>query len=177
MMNHRITLVAALSKDRVIGLDNQLPWRLPADLKRFKALTTGKTVLMGRKTFESIGRALPKRRNVVLSRSGFNRPDVETFESLEAMSHALPQDEEIMVIGGGEIYRQCLPHASRLALSVVQTSVPGDAWFPIINAQQWLLSMSEEVKADDANEYAFTFMDFQRLLNDGSTVPGFLSQN
>jgi len=174
MNHHRLTLVAALSRDRVIGLDNQLPWTLPADLKRFKALTTGKTILMGRKTFESIGRPLPRRRNVVLSRSGFSSPGVETFESLDAVRRALPVAEEIMVIGGGEIYRQCLPHATRLALSVVHASVPGDAWFPLIQAHQWLLSASEHVPADEANDHDFTFMEFERLKNDGATVPRFL---
>jgi dihydrofolate reductase len=176
MNNLRLTLVAALSRDRVIGLDNQLPWKLPADLRRFKALTTGKTILMGRKTFESIGCPLPNRRNVVLSRSGFKTVGVETYGSLEAASQALPAGEEIMVIGGGEIYRQCLPHATRLALSVVQATVAGDAWFPVIQAQQWLLSTSEHVPADKSNAYGFTFMDFERSINDGATVPQFLSE-
>lgn len=176
MKDHRITLVAALSTNRIIGVNNQLPWKLPADLKRFKALTSGKTIIMGRKTFDSIGRPLPKRRNVVLSRSGFESRGVEVFTSLEIALEALLDDDEIMVIGGGEVYRQCLPKANRLALSVVHTSIEGDAWFPEINSRQWRLFESRHFKADGSNEFDFTFMDFRRSLNDGSTVPDFLSQ-
>lgn len=177
MINHRLTLVSALAMNRVIGLNNQLPWQLPADLKMFKALTIGKTVLMGRKTFESIGRPLPKRRNVVLSRSGFEQTGVEVFGSLEHAVRVLPDTEEVMVIGGGEIYRQCLPHASRLALSVVRATVNGDAWFPAIDGQAWRLIAREDFVADAVNEYDFTFMDFRRALSDGSTVPDFLCQS
>jgi dihydrofolate reductase len=177
MIDNRITLVAALGTNRVIGVNNQLPWRLPADLKLFKTLTTGKTIIMGRKTFDSIGRPLPKRRNVILSRSGFKQGDLEVFTSIDQALDALPADDEIMVIGGGEIYRQCVPKASRLALSVVHTSIEGDAWFPVINSRQWRLFESRSFKADSSNQFDFTFMDFRRLPSDGSSVPDFLSQD
>ena len=177
MMDHRITLVAALAMNRVIGVNNQLPWRLPADLKLFKSLTIGKTIIMGRKTFDSIGRPLPKRRNVVLSRSGFQQGDLEVFTSIEQALDALPDDEEVMAIGGGESYRQCLPKANRLALSVVHTLIEGDAWFPVINSRQWRLFESRSFKSDSSNQFEFTFMDFRRSPNDGSTVPDFLSKD
>ena len=177
MTDHRITLVAALGLNRVIGVNNQLPWKLPADLKLFKSLTTGKTIIMGRKTFDSIGRALPNRRNVVLSRSGFTHSNIEVFSSIEKALEGLPDDDEIMVIGGGEIYRQCLPKASRLALSVVNASIKGDAWFPLINSRRWRLFESRSFKADASNQFDFTFMDFRRSSNDGLTVPDFLSRD
>ena len=113
---------------------------------------------------------------MVLSRLGFKTGGVETYDSLESVSRALPTDEEIMVIGGGEIYRQCLPQATRLVLSVVQASVPGDAWFPMIQARQWSLAMSEHIPADEANAYGFTVMDFERTNGDGTTVPQFLCE-
>ena len=126
-----ISMVAAMTKNRVIGKDNQMPWHLPADLKHFKQVTLGKPVVMGRKTFESIGRLLPGRRNVVISRSTpADAKGAEWVTSLEQAFRLVQQHDEVMVIGGAEIYRQCLPLAQRLYLTEIDLSTEGDAYFP-----------------------------------------------
>lgn len=139
-----ISLIVAMAQNRVIGIKNDLPWHLPADLKRFKALTTGKPVIMGRKTFESIferiKKPLPDRPNIVISRSGFSHDGVEVYddlkEALEATAANYP-GQEIMVIGGASIYEQALPLADRLYLTIIQQDYNGDAWFPEINKDEW----------------------------------------
>lgn len=123
-----ITLIAACSKNRVIGKDNQLIWHLPEDLKRFKELTTGKTVLMGRKTFESIGRPLPKRTNIIVtSDKNYKAEGCVIYHDL---SEALKHDKDIMVIGGSQIYQQCLDIAHDIQLTVIDQEFEGDAFFP-----------------------------------------------
>ena len=169
-----LTLVAALSTQRVFGRNNQLPWRLPADLKLFKSLTVNHPVLMGRKTYESIGRPLPKRRNIVLSRRGLDHEGIEVFRSLPEALQALGGIGEIMVIGGGEIYRQCLPMAQRLALSIVQADVEGDAWFPMLDGHQWGVVNRLDYAADAQNEYSFTFFDIRRGAGNIEQIPSCL---
>ena len=133
-MAAEIILIAAMDRNRAIGKDGALPWRLPEDLKRFKALTLGQTVLMGRKTFDSIGRALPGRRNFVLTRDpSWRALGVEVFSDLELAQHAC-STAELWVIGGGEIYTQTLAHADRLEITHVDIAVDAaDAWFPVID--------------------------------------------
>ena len=158
-----ISLVAALDRDYAIGRGNDLPWKLPDDLKRFKALTLGKPVLMGRKTAESLGRALPGRRNIVLTRSG-RAPfgGMETIASLdEAM--ATMQGTELMVIGGGEIYALALPFATQLYLTHVDTDVgDADAFFPRFDAADWNIVQRESHPADARHAFAFEFVDYVR---------------
>ncbi|OFZ18063.1 MAG: hypothetical protein A2X94_02505 [Bdellovibrionales bacterium GWB1_55_8] len=129
-----ISLIAALSKNRAIGKGNQLPWHLPEDLKYFRATTSGHPVIMGRKTFQSIGRPLPKRFNVVVSRDArLEIPGVAIASSLAqaiALCEGQPGAEEIFIIGGAEIYREALPHADRLYLTEIDLHVDGDAFFP-----------------------------------------------
>jgi len=155
----RVTLVAAMDRDRAIGVDGQLPWHLPEDLKRFKALTLGKPILMGRKTAESLGRALPGRRNLVLTRGG-RAPfaDMETVASLdEALLRAT--DGELMVIGGGEVYRLAMPLASRLELTEVETRlVRADAWFPEWQAADWTEVQRARRPADARHAHGFSFV-------------------
>lgn len=133
-MAAEIILIAALDRNRAIGKDGALPWRLPADLKRFKALTLGQTVLMGRKTYDSIGRALPGRRNFALTRdSSWRAPGVEVFSDFASAQHACAS-AELWVIGGGEIYTHTLPYAHRLEITHVDIAVDAaDAWFPVID--------------------------------------------
>ena len=133
-MAAEIILIAAMDRNRAIGKGGALPWRLPEDLKRFKALTLGQTVLMGRKTFDSIGRALPGRRNLVLTRDPcWRAPGVEVFSDCAAAQQACRTDE-LWVIGGGEIYAQTLAHADRLEITHVDIAVEAaDAWFPVID--------------------------------------------
>jgi dihydrofolate reductase len=161
-----LVLIAALDRDRAIGRGNALPWHLPDDLKRFKAQTLGKPVLMGRKTAESLGRALPKRRNLVLTRSGRVPFDgMEAVASLEeARAFAVADDADALcVIGGGELYALALPFASRLHLTHVDTVVEGaDAFFPAFDPADWRVVSRTEHAADDRHAFAFAFADYAR---------------
>ena len=166
----RISLVAALDRNRAIGRGNELPWRLPDDLGRFKALTLGKPVLMGRKTAESLGRALPGRANLVLTRGG--RVPFEGMHAVgsldAALGAALAQGAgELCVIGGGEVYALALPHATCLRLTYVDTLVDGaDAFFPRFDAAAWREVARVSHAADEAHAFAFDFVDYVRA---GST--------
>ena len=159
-----LVLIAALDRRHAIGRGNTLPWRLPDDLKRFKALTLGKPVLMGRKTAESLGRALPGRRNLVLTRQG-----VVPFEGMEAVDSIAAAEaiaradgaEELCVIGGGEIYALTLPRATRLHLTHVDTVVDdADAFFPAFDADRWRSVLREPHPADARHANAFEFVDY-----------------
>lgn len=160
----KVAMIAAMANNRVIGKDNQMPWHLPADLKHFKAVTLGKPVLMGRKTFQSIGRPLPGRRNLVISRT---LPDdaqgVEWFANVDQALAAVADDAEVMVIGGGEIYRQCLPFADTLYLTEIELTTDGDAYFPDYQAAaNWRLVTEQQYTADTVNPYPYRFITLQR---------------
>ena len=163
----RLVLIAALDRNQAIGRDNALPWRLSDDLKRFKALTLGKPLLMGRKTAQSLGRALPGRRNLVLTRSGeVPFAGMEAVGSVEQALELAQGDgaEELCVIGGGEVYALCLGAAVRLHLTRVDTEVEGaDAFFPRFDAAEWRVISREAHAADERNEFAFEFVDYLRL--------------
>jgi dihydrofolate reductase len=161
----KIGLVAALSRNQVIGRENALPWHLPADLKRFKAITLGKPIIMGRKTYDSIGRPLPGRQNIVISRNpDFAAEGVTLVESLDAAIEAAGDAPEAMVIGGANIYYQFLPRADRLYLTIVHTQInDGDTFFPAYNRREWRLSHEETHPADGGNPYAYSFMTYQRI--------------
>ena len=158
-----VVLVAALDRNHAIGKGNALPWHLPDDLRRFKALTLGKTLLMGRRTAQSLGRALPKRTNLVLTRSGY-----VPFEGMRAVStldeaRAIAGDGELVVIGGGEIYALTLPMATRLHLTHVDTQVvAADAHFPAFDPAEWRIEAREAHAADDKHAFAFEFVDYAR---------------
>ena len=158
-----ITLIAALDRNFAIGRGNQLPWHLPNDLKRFKALTLGKPVLMGRKTAESLGRALPERRNLVLTRSGqVPFAGMEAVASLSDAS-AMVGGDELMVIGGGEIYVLALPLATRMYLTWVETEVvEADAFFPRFTEHEWREEARERHAADAKHAFAFEFVEYVR---------------
>ncbi|HMB38289.1 MAG TPA: dihydrofolate reductase [Wenzhouxiangellaceae bacterium] len=160
--SHEIVLVAAMGKNRVIGVDGGMPWHLPADLKHFKAVTMGHPVVMGRRTFESIGKALPGRRNVVLSRSLDPAPaGCEVADSLDEALDRLDQGP-VMVIGGGELYRTALPVAYRMELSFIDTAPEGDTHFPNWNKAQWSLAAMSRRPADAENPYALVFCSLSR---------------
>jgi dihydrofolate reductase len=167
----QLTLVAALDQAMAIGIGGQLPWHLPGDLRRFRLLTTGHPVLMGRRTFESIGRALPNRRNVVVSRNPeFVAPDgVEVFASLEDALSALLDCDEVFVIGGAQIYAATLPIASRMVLTIVHTRVAeADTYFPGYNPADWVLAATEHFDADTNNAFAQTVNDLRRARTTGA---------
>ncbi len=161
----RITLVAAMDRNRAIGVDGKLPWHLPDDLRRFKALTLGKPVLMGRKTAESLRRALPGRLNLVLTRSG--RVPHAGMQAVASLAEALARAAgvELMVIGGGEVYALALPLADRLELTEVDTRLPSaDAWFPPWRTADWRETRREAHAADGRHAHAFTFLGCDRIL-------------
>lgn len=134
----RISLIAAMSQNGVIGRNNQLPWHLPEELKHFRTTTAGKPVLMGRKTFESIGKPLPGRHNIILTQDqNFSAAGCTVVHSLEAGLKAAGEVEELMIIGGAKVYELCLPIVSRLYLSIIQETVEGDTYFPKINWGDW----------------------------------------
>jgi dihydrofolate reductase len=157
-----IVLVAAMARDRVIGRAGGMPWHLPADLKHFKAVTSGHPVVMGRRTYESIGRPLPNRLNIVVSRSAPSLPeDVLVASSLdEAIERA--DADRVMVIGGGEIYRQALPRADRLELTLIDAVIPGDTRFPDFSGGGWRLASMQARAADERNPYKLVFCSLVR---------------
>jgi len=161
-IEREIVLVAAMGHDRVIGVDGQMPWHLPADLRHFKSITLGYPVLMGRRTFESIGKPLPDRQNIVLSRSEGALPaGCRRAGSLDqAMSQA--EGGTVMVIGGGDLYRQVLPFADRLELTFVDADVKGDTRFPQWSAGDWLPAAMRARPADDRNRYRLVFCSLIR---------------
>jgi dihydrofolate reductase len=157
-----IALIAAMASNHVIGRDNALPWRLPADLKRFKALTMGKPILMGRRTFESIGKALPGRENFVVTRDrAYEVAGCRVFTDLDA-AIAAAGERELMVIGGAQIYAQTIALAQRLHLTLVQAEVRGDVMFPEIDRAQWRVVSDETHRADERHEFEFRFVDYLR---------------
>lgn len=162
----KISLVVAMDRNRAIGRDNALPWHLPSDLKRFKAITVGKPILMGRLTAESLGRALPARDNLVLTRSGRAPFDgmVAVASVDEAIAHARQAaTDELCVIGGGQVFEACLPIATHLRFTYVDTGVEGaDAWFPPYTLDGWRETLREVHPADAKHAFAYTFVDYER---------------
>jgi dihydrofolate reductase len=158
-----LELVVAVAENDVIGRGNRLPWHMPADLKHFKSLTLGKAVLMGRKTYESIGKALPGRTNIVLTRAaGFSAPDCIVANTLEA-ARAAAGAHALMVIGGAEIYRQCLPLASRIHLTLIHAVIPdGEVFFADWRGAGWTRSSCERHAADGKNAHAYSFITLER---------------
>ena len=157
-----ISLIAAMDKNRLIGRENGLPWHLPADFKHFKEVTMAKPVIMGRKTFESIGKPLPGRTNIVISRSGFNAEGIIVVDAIENALKAADDAEEVMVIGGASFYEQMLDKADRLYLTHVDAECEGDAWFPAFDLSDWEIVSEEEHDADEKNNYSFTIKSYQR---------------
>ena len=159
----RISLIVALARNRVIGRDNQLPWRLSADLQHFKGLTMGKPIVMGRKTYESIGRPLPGRTNIVVTRdSSFSAAGCRVVHSIDEALVAAGGADEVMIMGGENLYSQLLPRADRLYLTEVQAEVSGDAWFPEFDQTQWQELERESHRADEKNEFDYDFVVLTR---------------
>lgn len=153
----KIAIIAAIAKNRVIGKDGKIPWHISDDLKRFRKLTTDHTILMGRKTFESLGRQLPNRRNVVISSRTI--PDVESYRSIFEALEALANEDKIFVIGGGQIYAELLNRADELFLTILDKEVDGDTFFPPYEelvATRFKLTNKEE-------QDGYTFMDYRKV--------------
>lgn len=158
----RISIVAALARNRAIGRDNGMPWRLPEDLKRFKRVTMGHAVIMGRKTFESIGAALPGRSNIVITRSHDWTPSgCVIVHSLEAALSAVDESRTAFVIGGAQIYALALPLAQRLYLTEIERDFEGDAFFPQFDRSDWR-EVSRERHAGGAEAFDYAFVEYER---------------
>jgi dihydrofolate reductase len=158
-----ITVIVAMARNRVIGRDGGLPWRLPADLARFKRLTMGHTLLMGQRTYDSIGRPLPGRRTVVMSlEDDFAPAGVTVARSLESALAAVASDDQVFVAGGGEIYRLLLPHADAVLLTLVEHDVEGDTTFPELDPETWELVEDRPRAADERNPHAMRFQRYER---------------
>ena len=164
MTSPRVALVVAMDEAGLIGADNGLPWRLPNDLKHFKRVTWGKPIVMGRRTFESIGRALPGRDNIVLTRDpAFQAPGCRVVHTLEAALAAAADAAEVMVIGGADIYRQALPLTARIYLTRVHGRFRGDTYFPgDLAAGEWAEVCGAEQPADERNAHAHRFCVLER---------------
>lgn len=159
-----ISLIAAVANNGVIGNGNTLLWKLPADMKRFRALTIGKPVIMGRKTYESIGRPLPERMNIILTRDkGYHKDGCEIAYSPEEALQRCAGREEAMVIGGGEIYKLFLPRANRIYLTLVDHHFDGDTYFPKLPKAEWQEISRESHGPDERNPYSYSFVVWERI--------------
>ena len=160
----KISIIVAAATNNVIGRDGELPWRLPEDLKRFKQLTSGKPVIMGRMTYESIGKPLPDRKNIVLStRDGLNIDGCEVVDTLEGAIRLAVGAEEVMVIGGGAVYSQMLPIADRIYMTRINVTVDGDTFFPEIVDNEWQVVDRVDFPADESRQFGFSFVTLDRV--------------
>ena len=160
----RVRVIAAMSRNRVIGKGGALPWRLPADLRRFKHLTTGHPVIMGRRTYDSIGRPLPDRETIVISRDpGFRPAGAVVVVTLDAALAHADATGDVFIAGGGQIYELAVPGADRLDLTIVHATLDGDTFFPTIDPADWTLADDERFEADDRHEYGYSFRTYLRV--------------
>ena len=160
-----LSIIAAISENYVIGKNNQLLWHMPADLKRFKELTTGHTMIMGRKTFESLGRILPARRHIVLTRDmdyQVDNENVEIVHDIEELQPYIDSDKETFVIGGAIIYRQLMTKVNKMYITRIHEKFEGDAYFPVIRDEEWQIIEKEEKQKDEENSYDYDFVTYER---------------
>ena len=158
-----LSLICAMDSNRLIGKDNGIPWHLPADLAFFKRTTMGKPIIMGRKTFDSIGRALPGRTNIVVTRNtNLSLPGCEIASSVDSAIALVGHSEEVMLIGGASLYQQSIDKANRIYLTLVHHSFSGDTWFPEIDFSQWKQSTREDFEADSDSQYSYSFIKYTR---------------
>ncbi len=164
----RVSLIAAMAENRVIGKRGGLPWRLPADLRFFRETTWGHPVIMGRRTWESVGKPLRGRRNIVVSRrKDFAAEGVEVADSLDAALRLVAEEPEIFVVGGAQLYAAALPRADRIYLTVIHREFEGDTWFPEFEGPDWRLVAREDRPADAENPYPFSFLLYERAVRPG----------
>lgn len=160
----KVAIIVATDEQGLIGRENDLPWRLSADLQYFRRVTMGKPIVMGRHTHESIGRPLPGRRNIVVtSQPDYQAEGCEVVHSVDEALALCEQDEEVMIMGGASLYQQTLAVADKLYLTRVHATLPGDTWFPDWSEQEWRLSSQEHHQADAKNEYDYSFIEYERI--------------
>ena len=162
-MQESITLIAAMGKNRAIGMNGRMPWHLPAELQHFKKATMGKTIVMGRKTWQAIGRPLPGRQNIVVSRNpDFHAEGVDFATSLEDAA-AMSESDEIMIIGGGQLYALALPIAKRMVLTLIDLEPEADTWFPEWDEQEWSQTSEKHYSVDENNKLAYRIIELSRI--------------
>ncbi|NCD69810.1 dihydrofolate reductase [Mucilaginibacter agri] len=161
-MSQYITIVVAISQNHAIGKDNKLLWNLPKDLKHFKDITTGHTVIMGRKTYESVGKPLPKRRNIIITRQSITIEGCEVVSSIENALALCADEEEVFIVGGAEIYRQAMHLTNRIYLTIVKKDFEADSFFPVIDEKEWKITEQEDFEPDEKNNLPFSFITLER---------------
>lgn len=158
-----VVLIVAAAENNAMGKDNDLPWHLPDDFRRFKKITSGHTIVMGRKTFESLPGMLPNRRHVIISRREDYRPEgCDVYESLEKALDSVPKNEDVFVIGGGEIFKIAIEIADVIEITRVHATIDGDTFFPEIDPETWKLSSAEFHPKDEKHKFEFTFETYLR---------------
>ncbi|MCO5948710.1 dihydrofolate reductase [Mucilaginibacter flavidus] len=158
-----ISIVVAISENRAIGKDNKLLWYLPNDLKHFKAITSGHTVIMGRKTYESVGKPLPNRRNIIITRQDIQIEGCEVVNSIKAALELCRTEREVFIVGGAEIYKQSLHLTDRIYLTVVHKQFEGDSFFPEIKKTDWLQVSREDHQPDEKNSLPYSFITYEHV--------------
>ncbi len=160
----KISLIVAMASNRTIGLKNQMPWHLSADLRKFKKITMGHPIIMGRKTFESIGKALPGRRNIIISRNAeYQQDGCEVFNDIDSAFHACSDQDEVFVIGGSTLYNATLPVCNRLYITLIEQHFAGDTWFPEFSWDHWQEINREDITNDSSVNFTYSFITLQRL--------------
>lgn len=160
-----LSMIVAMGENRVIGKDNTMPWHLPNDLQYFKKTTTGKTIIMGRKTFDSLGRVLPNRKHVVLTRSNDSFPEeVDVIHDIDDIFQYIEnnKEEEIFIIGGGQLFKLMLPYTDRLYVTLIDQPFSGDVYFPEIDENEWELIRKEKGLKDEKNPYDYYYLVYER---------------
>ncbi len=160
-----LSIIVAVANQQVIGKDNQLIWHLPEDLKRFKRLTTGHTIIMGRKTFESLGRILPNRKHIILCNDAqldIQDENVEILEDVDLLKPYIESQEEHFVIGGATIYKLLMPYAKKMYITKIHEEFEGDVYFPEIKEQEWKIIQTEKGLKDDRNPYDYEYITYER---------------
>ncbi len=168
----RISIIVAMASNRAIGLNNQMPWHLSTDLKKFKAITMGSPILMGRKTYESIGRPLPGRQNIIISRNPkYQLEGCLVFNDVEKAIEACQHYDEIFIIGGASFYEIMLSKADALYLTLINKEFEGDTFFPVINKEEWKEVSREDINEDKSVDFSYSFIKLLR--NEDSIIPEF----
>ncbi len=163
-----LSIIVAIAKNNVIGKDNQLIWHLPEDLKRFKQLTTGHTIIMGRKTFESLGRVLPNRKHIVLCNDTILKiedENVEVITDIKELDKYIQSEEEHFVIGGATIYKLLIPYTNKMYITKIHQEFEGDVYFPEINKDEWQEVFKEKGIKDEKNPYDYEYINYERINN------------
>jgi len=160
----KLSLIVAMAANRTIGINKQMPWHLSADLKKFKKITMGHPIIMGRKTFESIGRVLPGRKNIIISRNvGYQQEGCEVFNDLDTAIESCQNEEEVFVIGGATLYESILGRSDKLYITEIKKSFAGDTWFPEVTASEWIEDERQDIDDDASVDFSYSFVSYNRI--------------